>query len=121
VIFNEKNATDPCPSDPNAHPVLPGLLYIDVFGDPACNPCVGELFYNNYGNITAEWLYRNPATMSGSGDTILAVYDFDASYIYVAYAWNGTPAYNRSQMAFNMTYFFNLQPPGDTPTFVSSM
>jgi len=58
VVFAEANATDPCPNNPNAHPVMPGLLYIDVFGDPSCNPCVGNLFYNNYGNITAEFLYR---------------------------------------------------------------
>jgi len=29
--------------------------------------------------------------------------------VYIAYSWNGTPAYNRSQMAFNMTYMFNLE------------
>jgi len=86
VVFAEKNATDPCSSNPNAHPVLPGLLYIDVFGDPACNPCVGNMFLNEYGNITADFLYRNPAPMSQTGDTLLAVYDFTDNYVYVAFS-----------------------------------
>jgi len=110
VVFAEANATDPCPSNPNAHPVMPGLLYIDVFGDPSCNPCVGNMFVEQYGNITAEFLYRNPAPMSQSGDTLLAVYDFTANTVYIAFSQNGTPAYSRSMMELNMTQLFALQP-----------
>jgi len=81
---------------------------MDVYSDFSCNPCVGNLFAENYGNITAEFLYRNPAPMSQSGDTILAVYDFEANYVYIAYSYNGTAAYSRSQMALNMTMLFAI-------------
>jgi len=110
-IFNviaEHNETVTC-SNPDDHPVRPGLLYMDVYSDFSCNPCVGNLFANEYGNITASWLARNPAPMSQSGDTILAVYDFDANFVYIAFSYNGTPAYSRSQIALNMTMLFDIQ------------
>jgi len=81
---------------------------MDVYSDFSCNPCVGNLMANQYGNITASWLARYPAPMSQSGDTILAVYDFAANFVYIAYSWNGTPAYNRSQFSLNMTTLFAL-------------
>jgi len=108
-IMAEHNSTQPC-SNSSDHPIVPGILYIDVFGDGACNPCVGDLFMSQYGNITAEFLYRNPAPMSESGDTMLAVYDFDANFVYIAFSQNGTAAYTRPQMAFNMTMLFSFEP-----------
>jgi len=48
--------------------------------------------------------------MSQSGDTLLAVYDFTANTVYIAFSQNGTPAYSRSMMELNMTQLFALQP-----------
>jgi len=71
--------------------------------------CVGQLLKDQYGNITPEYLYRVVAPSAPTGDTMLAVYDFDANEVYLAIAADDQiPAYNKSLFYLNMTQLFSF-------------
>jgi hypothetical protein len=104
-IISTTNFTSPCPA---AHPQIDGVLYIDKYGMGACNPCVGDSIMSQYGSITAEYLYTQPAALSQTGDTLLAVYDFNSMFVYISFSDPSTsnPAWNRSLMALDMNLLF---------------
>jgi len=64
-----------------------------------------------YGNITAQFLFQYPAPSAQTGDTQLAVMDYAAKYLYVAYSYNDTEAYLRPMMAINLGSIFQIQVP----------
>jgi len=105
IITAHNNFTDLCPS---AWLSAPGILYINKDPGGLCNPCVGNLLNETYGNITAEFLVQYPAPSAQTGDTLLAVYDYKAMYTYVAWSQNGSPAYSNQILAINIGALFSL-------------
>ena len=107
VVYDDLNYTSPYPK---AHPTLPGVFYLDKHVQPSDDPCLGSTLSAGYGNLTATYLYQTSAALLETGDTLLAVYDFSAQEVYLAYSdyLSGTPAYVRPMVLFNMTELFNI-------------
>jgi len=68
------------------------------------------LFNNSYGNITAEFIIQYPAPSAQTGDTQVAVMDFSAMNLYIAYSRNGTSAYLTNYMKVNMAELYSITP-----------
>jgi hypothetical protein len=108
VVYDDLNFTTPYPE---AHPTLEGIFYIDKHVQPSSDPCLGATLQAAYGNITASYLYQTSAAQLQTGDTLLAVYDYQEQLTYLAYPdfWTGVPAYERPMVLLNMTELFNIE------------
>lgn len=87
------------------HPQLDGVIY---FADGGSNTCIANILEANYGNITAELIYRQITGLHHTGNTIMAVYSYDTNEVYLSFATNLQPAYLNPIFYLNMTQLFNI-------------
>mmetsp|Transcript_15114 Transcript_15114/g.12831 ORF Transcript_15114/g.12831 Transcript_15114/m.12831 type:complete len:96 (+) Transcript_15114:1052-1339(+) len=80
------------------------------------NACIGNIFKDKYGEIDAQTLYELVTPLRPTGNTLIAVYDFENDGVYLAYAEPKTvnPAYNRTLMYLNMTNILDFDYQGRT-------
>lgn len=101
-MYTDTNWTGGFDSD---HPQLDGIVYWDK-GDG--NPCMANIIESYYGNVTPAMMYQEITALRQSGDTLVAVYDYDANLVYVSFATNFQPAYNNPLFLLNMTDLFTM-------------
>merc|ERR1739845_62612 len=102
-VFTDKNWSSPFSP---THPQMDGVFYWYKNGH---DECMGETIKSEYGNLTAESLYRNIAPLGETGDTIMAVYSFATDEVYIAMAQNFQVAYNNPVFYLNMTEWWAVQ------------
>mmetsp|Transcript_6283 Transcript_6283/g.9131 ORF Transcript_6283/g.9131 Transcript_6283/m.9131 type:complete len:431 (+) Transcript_6283:29-1321(+) len=93
------------------HPRMKDVVYWDKHVQPSHHPCLGSLMKDYYANYTAEAFMQYIAPIHETGNAQLAVYDFDAKRMYVAYSKppntdGPTEAYKRQAIAFDLTRLF---------------
>lgn len=106
LMYTDQNWS--APFSPS-HPQMDGVVYWDKNDG---SPCMANILYPNYGNITAEMMFRNITSQRQSGDTIVAVYSYQTNEVYLSFATNLQPAYDNPLFLLNMTTLFNI-PIGD--------
>jgi len=93
------------------HPLLAGAVYIDKHPQPSHDPCLGSLMQKFYGNLDANTIFRSVTALLQTGDTHIAVYDFQNMLIYVSNASpyvqkKFVPAYDRAFVRLDLSKLF---------------
>jgi len=99
------------------HTRRPGLVYLDKHAQPDPGPgawCLDKLINLQYGKIDALSLLQEIVPRYQTGDSQVAVYDFDARMMWVAFpsvsGWpktlNVRKAYDRPLSRLNLTHLF---------------
>jgi hypothetical protein len=106
TIYSDQNWSHPFSS---VHPQFNGIMYWDK-SSAQNRPCFGQVFNATYGNITAEFVFRQLAPLDQTGDTMVAVYDFGNNVVWLSFSSpeKGIPAYERPPFFLNMTQLFAL-------------
>jgi len=109
-IFNDKNYTEYTVY----HPQIDGVMFFEKH-EPARDLCFASVLQENHGKLTAEIVYREAVPLHQTGDTQVAVYDFDKDLVYLAYSDPNVPvkAYVRPLVKLDMKKLldFNTQFP----------
>lgn len=109
------NATTPFPGyapQPQAHPTIPDVVYINKHTQPSTDSCLADVLLANYGSLSAQVVEAQVAAFSQSGNLQAAVYNFDLNFMDIAVASqmpDANPvlnAYERQYLRFNMTELF---------------
>jgi len=94
------------------HPQIPDVVYVDKHVQPSHDPCFSSLLQEYYGRLDAENTIKYITSQLETGDTHLAVMDFENNLFYVANASpfvnnSFIPAYMRPAVRLNMTQLFS--------------
>ncbi|CAF4513659.1 unnamed protein product, partial [Didymodactylos carnosus] len=94
------------------HPLIKDIVYWDKHVQPSDNPCLSSLLTAQYGNLDAETLIREVTSVSETGDTMNAIFDYGENAVYIAYSAPQDPegpleAYKRSHTRIDMGKLFN--------------
>jgi len=87
------------------HPRMKDVLYVDKFDQPSYDPCLAELLQAQYGNITAEYMYRTVSPVLQTGSLHVAVYDYKNQYMYFSNAGYYDPEHpDQQQMGYDRPF-----------------
>lgn len=110
ITFDDINYPYYTPS----HPQLEGAVFLDKHTQPSADPCLGSLMVEHYGNLDHNAAI-NIVSRFATGDNHIAVYEYAANTVYVAFAGYASatnhtwiPAYDRQFIKFDMTELFSL-------------
>jgi len=107
LVYSDKNWSKPF-SD--IHPQFDGIMYWDK-SSAQNRPCFGQVFKANYGQIDAEFVFRQLAPLDQTGDTMVAVYDFGNNVVWLSFSMfeKGIPAYLRPPFYLDFNKLFALK------------
>jgi hypothetical protein len=109
IYFNDTSINYP------EHPIFPGIVYWDQYPQPTSSFCFRDLFNEQYGSLTAEWLATTLAPRAETGHLHSAVFDYHNHVAYFSnarktYETEGsTYAFGRQYTLLNMTVLFQEQ------------
>jgi hypothetical protein len=105
-LYDDKNYTH---YDPVSHPQLDGTFYFNKHMQPNDDQCIANILKENYGQITAETLYREVTALEETGDNKWVVMDPAAQEIWAAWSKFGTEieAFTRSPIHVRLNDFWS--------------
>ena len=72
-------------------------IYVNKHKQPSNDPCLADLLQAQWGNITAEYLYRYVSPVLQTGSLHVAVYDYKNKLMYISNAAKWDPPHNQTK------------------------
>eukprot|EP00026_Physarum_polycephalum_P010846 Phypoly_transcript_11028.p1 GENE.Phypoly_transcript_11028~~Phypoly_transcript_11028.p1 ORF type:complete len:293 (+),score=37.39 Phypoly_transcript_11028:274-1152(+) len=120
-VFSDSTPFPGYEPTPAAHPMLPGVAYVDKHSQPSSDPCLGSILKNYHGSINSQTL-MDVTSLLQTGDMHAAVFDYGTNTAFIAVAtqivpfpepepYMVMPAYNRQFIQLDMNSLFSLANP----------